>query len=67
MISQKVVIPAQAGIQGIGKVLKGLDSRFHGNDRKKAFRTVYETINHTYRKGSSAVKEKDMNRQGQKG
>jgi hypothetical protein len=32
MVSQKVVIPAQAGIQGLGKALKRLDSRFHGND-----------------------------------
>jgi hypothetical protein len=44
MNSQKVVIPAQAGIQGICKVLKGLDSRFHGNDGEKAFLTFYETI-----------------------
>jgi hypothetical protein len=67
MISQKIVIPAQAGIQGIGKVLKGVDSCFHGNDGKKTFRTFYETIIHTYRKGSSDVKEKDTNRQGQIG
>jgi hypothetical protein len=30
----KVVIPAKAGIQTIGKQLKPLDSRFHGNDTK---------------------------------
>jgi len=42
MNSQKVVIPAQAGIQGICKVLKGLDSRFHGNDGEKSFLTYYE-------------------------
>jgi len=34
MNSQKVVIPAQAGIQDVRKALKKLDSRFHGNDRK---------------------------------
>jgi hypothetical protein len=33
------------GIQGIFKTLKRLDSRFHGNDGKKAFWTFYETIN----------------------
>jgi len=45
MVSQKVVIPAQAGIQGICKILIRLDSRFHGNDEKKAFQTFYEIIN----------------------
>jgi hypothetical protein len=45
MVSQKVVIPAQAGIQRICTALKRLDSRFHGNDGKKAFRTFYEIIN----------------------
>ena len=32
MLSQKLVIPAKAGIQGLEKSLKFLDSRFHGND-----------------------------------
>ena len=32
MHSQKLVIPAKAGIQGLEKSLKFLDSRFHGND-----------------------------------
>jgi hypothetical protein len=32
MNSQKVVIPAQAGIQAKRNQLKTLDSRFHGND-----------------------------------
>jgi len=32
MLSQKLVIPANAGIQGLEKLLKFLDSRFHGND-----------------------------------
>jgi hypothetical protein len=44
MVSQKVVIPAQAGIQGICKALKRLDSRFRGNDKKEVFRTFYEII-----------------------
>jgi hypothetical protein len=35
----KVVIPAQAGIQDIGKALKKLDSRFHGNDGKAKGKT----------------------------
>jgi hypothetical protein len=42
---ETIVIPAQAGIQGICKALKRLDSRFHRNDGKKAFLTFYETIN----------------------
>ena len=45
MLSQKisiVVTPAKAGVQ---KFLNFLDSRFHGNDRKKRFRTFYELIN----------------------
>jgi hypothetical protein len=32
--SPKTVIPAKAGIQNI---LKTLDSRFHGNDKKEKF------------------------------
>ena len=32
MDSQKDVIPAKAGIQGLRKLLKFLDSRFRGND-----------------------------------
>jgi len=32
MRSQKLVILAKAGIQGLEKPLKFLDSRFHGND-----------------------------------
>jgi len=32
MLSQKLVILAKAGIQGLSKLLKFLDSRFHGND-----------------------------------
>jgi hypothetical protein len=32
MVSQKLVIPAQAGIQANPDLLKPLDSRFHGND-----------------------------------
>jgi hypothetical protein len=32
MNSQKLVIPAQAGIQSMLNRLKTLDSRFHGND-----------------------------------
>ena len=34
MDSQKVVIPAEAGIQTILNLLKTLDSRFHWNDVK---------------------------------
>jgi hypothetical protein len=34
MDSQKVIIPAEAGIQTILNLLKTLDSRFHGNDVK---------------------------------
>jgi hypothetical protein len=37
MVSQKVVIPAQAGIQGIYKALKRLDSHFHGMTEKWLF------------------------------
>jgi hypothetical protein len=40
----KIVIPAQAGIQGICKILKRLVSRFHGNDRKKPYRAFYKAI-----------------------
>jgi hypothetical protein len=41
---QKVVIPAQAGIQTISNPLKTLDSRFHGNDRKWTFETFCEFV-----------------------
>jgi hypothetical protein len=33
------------GNPGSANILKRLDSRFHGNDAKKAFQTFYETIN----------------------
>jgi len=42
---QKVVIPAQAGIQDIRKALKKLDSRFHGNDGKANLETFCESTN----------------------
>ena len=34
-------MPAKAGIQNY---LKKLDSRLHGNDVKRHFKTLYETI-----------------------
>jgi len=37
MLSQKLIIPAKAGIQGLEKLLKFLDSRFHGNDLNPHF------------------------------
>ena len=46
--SQKVVIPAQAGIQAgpnqLIRPLAGLDSRFHGNDEYARFRAFYELV-----------------------
>jgi hypothetical protein len=44
MDSQKVVIPAQAGIQTMRNQLKTLDSRFHGNDANGLSTTCYEFI-----------------------
>jgi hypothetical protein len=44
MDSQKVVIPAQAGIQSMRNQLKTLDSRFHGNDENGLPATFCETI-----------------------
>ena len=41
----KVVILANAGIQGPSICLKRLDSRFHGNDGKYFYRTYYDCIN----------------------
>jgi hypothetical protein len=41
---QKVVIPAQAGVQVNTNLLTTLDSRFHGNDRIEVFRHFYESI-----------------------
>jgi hypothetical protein len=37
----KLVIPAQAGIQNL---LKILDSRFHGNDKSTRILTFYESV-----------------------
>jgi hypothetical protein len=36
-----VVTPAKAGVQNF---LNFLDSRFHGNDRKRHFLTFYEAV-----------------------
>ncbi len=44
MVSHKVVMPAQAGIQRNGNLLKILDSRFRGNDNLKRFLTFCEAI-----------------------
>jgi hypothetical protein len=44
MILQKLVIPAQAGIQAVHNQLKTLDSRFPGNDENWLSRTFYESI-----------------------
>jgi hypothetical protein len=44
-VSQKAltaVTPAKAGVQ---KPLLSLDSRLHGNDRKRRFVTFYEAVN----------------------
>ena len=38
MCSQKVVIPAKAGIHCVSNYLKRVDSHFHGNDEKRFFR-----------------------------
>jgi diguanylate cyclase (GGDEF)-like protein/PAS domain S-box-containing protein len=42
--SQKVVIPAKAGIQDTWKILERLDSHFRGYDTKKPKGTFYEII-----------------------
>jgi hypothetical protein len=44
MLSQKVVIPAKAGIQGFCNSLTFLDSRVHGNDGIVGYPTFYEFI-----------------------
>ncbi len=44
MRSQKVVIPATAGIQGVCNDLKFLDSRFRGNDGNEEFSRICEFI-----------------------
>jgi hypothetical protein len=44
MDSQKVVIPAEAGIQTILNLLKTLDSLLQGNDENGLSATFYETI-----------------------
>jgi len=44
MNSQKIVIPAKAGIHKACNYLKRLDSRFYGNDKKVLFQTFYEAI-----------------------
>jgi hypothetical protein len=57
MQSQKVVIPAKAGIHGLCNKLKFLDSRFHGNDEKMQLETFCERIKYTLfgRWGDSAL------------
>jgi hypothetical protein len=45
MRSQKVVIPAKAGIQGFCNNLKFLDSRLRGNDGNEEFSRICEFIN----------------------
>ncbi len=45
MHSEKVVIPAKAGIQYPKNYSKRLDSHLHGNDGKCDISTFYETIN----------------------
>ncbi len=44
MRSQKVVIPAKAGIQGFCNGLEFLDSRLRGNDGNEEFSTFCEFI-----------------------
>jgi hypothetical protein len=44
MLSSKVVIPAQAGIQSTCNYFKILDSRFHGNDKIECFATFDEFV-----------------------
>ena len=44
MRSQKVVIPAKAGIQGFCNDLEFLDSRLCGNDGNEEFSTFCEFI-----------------------
>jgi len=39
------VIPAKAGIQCASNHTKRMDSRFHGNDQKTLFQTLYEFDN----------------------
>ena len=39
MIQQKLVIPADAGVQAIPNQFKTLDSRLHGNDEYEGFWT----------------------------
>jgi len=46
MASQKVVIPAKAGVQVILHRLEPLDSGFRRNDRKQSFLAFYEFTNH---------------------
>jgi hypothetical protein len=44
MVPQKVVMPAQAGIQSFANLLMFLDSRLRGNDGNRAFLTFCGTI-----------------------
>ncbi len=45
MASQKVVIPAEAGIQRVSNNMKRLDSRLHGNDGKTFYQTFFDSVN----------------------
>ena len=44
MNSQKVVMPAKAGIQSLAKSLKSLDSRLRGNDENRVSPTFFGFI-----------------------
>ncbi len=44
MLSQKIVIPAKAGIQGFCNGLKFLDSRLRGNDGNESISAFCEFI-----------------------
>ena len=48
MVSQKVVIPAKAGIHGISSYLKRVDSRFHGYDEQTFFQTFCAGVKTPY-------------------
>jgi hypothetical protein len=57
MLSQKVVIPAKAGIQGGCNSLKFLDSRLCGNDKKVSFPTFFRKQQHYFQSGPAAAIE----------
>ena len=60
MVSQKLVIPAKAGMTSPGNHLKKLGSRFHGYDEKGELRIFFDVIFNDKAQSSNEGQKKEL-------